>query len=394
MLSQYGRCLPEWSLLGWDGQDVCELARSVIFECSPRQPSQFYPLPALNHWDGEHQYPAPLRRQTSYCLCTMPTYNLIQACAACQSHPQHVQPSMSWAEYSANCPPRDTTAASFAASAPGVAVPAWALEDNSKRPTNIFLAFKQVLDHMSPNKTSLFAQSTATVTVFDTTPAPTSDSATVDSSVPRPRSMPHFVIVLTVLVSVFGLGMLTGVGFVWRARRGRRRQLRQGTRLRSSSDVGSTAVNEMRQTAGRGASLHAASASSWRALGFTSRSRVSLDTNSVSSGKMTGYGGGDVFGWGSASSAFDDDNEADSDVESSVSSAFRSSHHFDERSPFSEVHRPEAAQLWRSTVYERDSLLSRTPSVRTEVSSLTLSSDVAPPSSVGATFDASRASLR
>ncbi|KAK4053390.1 hypothetical protein OIV83_001554 [Microbotryomycetes sp. JL201] len=124
-------------------------------------------------------------------------YNLVQACAACQASPRRMQQAMPWADFTTNCPRRSNAQKWIARQDVSMSLPLWAYEDNSAQPMNVFLAFQQVLEHMSPNRTSFMAQSTATVTVFQAaalfTSQPASASASGTMKVGPP---PTFVIVL------------------------------------------------------------------------------------------------------------------------------------------------------------------------------------------------------
>ncbi|KAK4048386.1 hypothetical protein OIO90_005856 [Microbotryomycetes sp. JL221] len=197
------RCLPSWAAFGYNGHSPCRLAEMLMRNCGPttRGPSQPYLLPQLDVYRGERQYPAPTIEQANQCVCSMPVYNLVQACAACQSNPALDVRSMAWSAFTANC-----MQASIPAYQSGMRdeYPRWAWKDNSQRPVNVYLAYKQALDDSTMSQAAAnvtFVRATETVTVIGIAATSiASNSSTLDSAeaaVPARPHMPSFVIALT-----------------------------------------------------------------------------------------------------------------------------------------------------------------------------------------------------
>ncbi|KAL8290490.1 hypothetical protein RQP46_002748 [Phenoliferia psychrophenolica] len=126
----------DWALNS-DGYNPCQLARMHADVCSDS--ASFYPINQLA--DGEHHYPSLNRLQASACTCSIPVYNLIQACAACQL-PLPSGLTTPYARFTSNCSFAPPT---FPYSSPSP-LPAWARIDpwSNGGSINITVAFFSV----------------------------------------------------------------------------------------------------------------------------------------------------------------------------------------------------------------------------------------------------------
>ncbi|KAI5480453.1 hypothetical protein MNV49_000606 [Pseudohyphozyma bogoriensis] len=117
------RCLNQYSLLNnAQGLNPCQVVRALADQC--HDSADYYSLFDLQA-AGDNQYPPLSLRQKDECLCTMPAFNLIAACAACQF--SSGEGFFRWQQYTANCS-NPTLGFPYLTS---VAVPAWAWIDNS-----------------------------------------------------------------------------------------------------------------------------------------------------------------------------------------------------------------------------------------------------------------------
>lgn len=155
------------------GQNPCQVARILIDECARVQQGQdgavpeYYPLYGLSYGVGYSQdfdhYARPSREQACPCLCSskslpclsislsslnlttiptrsVPVYNLVQGCAACQ----HSDPynATSWSYFVRNC---QFTPTEYPERVPdNTVIPEWAFIDSSTGSTDIMLAFKAI----------------------------------------------------------------------------------------------------------------------------------------------------------------------------------------------------------------------------------------------------------
>ncbi|GAA5964383.1 hypothetical protein JCM3765_006397 [Sporobolomyces pararoseus] len=96
-------CYPAFSSLDNSMyQNPCQIAHILFRVCdSPSSNRDDYPLSALDQGRGQHHYPAPNQWQATECICSMAGYNLVQACAACQSTTPIL--STSWNDWVSNC---------------------------------------------------------------------------------------------------------------------------------------------------------------------------------------------------------------------------------------------------------------------------------------------------
>lgn len=99
-------------------QNPCEVARILLDTCE----ADYYPLYPLGN---STSFPPVAFRQASLAACSMPVYNLIQGCAACQ-HEGRIETTR-WAEYVARCMNGATTKDGFPLEIPSTTViPEWA----------------------------------------------------------------------------------------------------------------------------------------------------------------------------------------------------------------------------------------------------------------------------
>lgn len=166
------------------GQNPCAVARCLLDACasdsdSPygtddssiaSQSPAYYNLYPLDIYHDETRYHPPTKRQASPCICSVVTYNLIQACAACQTHQRLA--STLWSTFSTNCP---ATTANYPLRTPGwTAIPEWAYIDSSDGSMDIMLAFKAVRSNPTGSSQSAAQSTTSLPTDAVTTATPSS----------------------------------------------------------------------------------------------------------------------------------------------------------------------------------------------------------------------------
>ncbi|ORY92441.1 hypothetical protein BCR35DRAFT_297849 [Leucosporidium creatinivorum] len=371
------------------GQNPCQVARILADAClTERQGPQFYPLYPLAVDQDQDHYVPPNGAQQSPCVCSMATYNLVQACAACQ----HSDGSSStlWTYFVGNC--TEATHYGFPFDVPWqTAIPIWALQDNSGSATNIQLALHYATGGGKSSASSSSQSTSHSSTATSSSPAA---SSTAPSDTPAPalgqteekpekHGPPAASIAASVLVVVFAAGL---IGVLVAYIRKRRRTRRQGQRLGSTSDLVAPSVtvhDEMVQKPDSRASFLPTET-------FYSRdSRTSFATNSVSTRSRdyrNSLAAPSTFYATSHSSDFTLDRDYDDDEDDSIS-------------PFSDIHQPPGVRTaTRDNLHSRPDSISSTfysgptrSSVAASRDTMTLDgmsllSERSPPSSTGATY--------
>lgn len=113
------------------GETPCEVVAHLIEQCSGTP----YKLIKLANYVNINHYPPPNPNQVNNCLCSMPVYNLVSACAGCQQSTTSTRPT-TWNYWSRNC---QKTFLSLPFDVNGT-VARWADIDNSVGSTNLGLA--------------------------------------------------------------------------------------------------------------------------------------------------------------------------------------------------------------------------------------------------------------
>ncbi|SCZ93132.1 BZ3500_MvSof-1268-A1-R1_Chr6-2g08481 [Microbotryum saponariae] len=253
-------CLPAYNVLDNHlNQNPCEVARALLDECNDNKnepnSSRYYPLFALGPLGGTtHTYAQPAKDQVNDCICSMTTYNLIQACAACQFY---ALPSSTprWATFSSNC---SITDKGFARPLQDKdQIPSWAWADNSNGALNVQEALLQAVmknaQHRSNSSSALASFPTpalAPPASSSSSSAPASPTAAATSAEMNstsalggyqrsgsghgPHGTPPPIIAALVLSILFSLGLIIMIG-LWT--RHRRRVAAHGKRLASSDDL-------------------------------------------------------------------------------------------------------------------------------------------------------------
>ncbi|KDE05163.1 hypothetical protein MVLG_04408 [Microbotryum lychnidis-dioicae p1A1 Lamole] len=255
-------CLPAYNVLDNHlSQNPCEVARALLDECNDDKndpnSSRYYPLFALGPLGGTtHTYAQPAKDQVNDCICSMTTYNLIQACAACQFY---ALPSSTprWDTFSSNC---SITDKGFARPLQDKEqIPSWAWADNSNGALNLQEALLQaVIKNAQHRSNSSSASASASMPTTALAP-PASSSSSFAAASPTaaattaemnstsssggyqrsgsghgPHGTPPPIIAALVLSILFSLGLIIMIG-LWI--RHRRRVAAHGKRLGSSDDL-------------------------------------------------------------------------------------------------------------------------------------------------------------
>ncbi|KAM0751283.1 hypothetical protein T439DRAFT_325430 [Meredithblackwellia eburnea MCA 4105] len=220
-----------------DGLNPCQLARALLDIC---QNSALYDLPRLQLSQGQRRYPDLNPFQASDCACSVPVYNLIQMCAACQQSGPYGQ-CVPYHQFSGNCTGSPIKVFPYALS---VVVPDWALVDTSNGALDINGAYRQTNwnasgNNVQPNSSPSSSAPVSTDATSSSSSAAASSTSPVDAQLGHNQGAKHIMstgtVVGVVVFAAVALGIMTGVA-AWLRRK--RRFKRQGQRLGSTADLG------------------------------------------------------------------------------------------------------------------------------------------------------------
>ncbi|GAA5843408.1 hypothetical protein JCM5353_001190 [Sporobolomyces roseus] len=386
-------CYPQFSSLNNAlNQNPCQIAHTLFQVCdSPSITRDDYTLYELDQMRGQHRYPPPNQWQATECICSMASYNLVQACAACQqSTPIN---STLWNDWVSNCTMSNINfGKTFPYDIPSTTtLPNWAYANNARGAFDMGDAFQRMSSNSSswPFDPSSYSLATGSSTRSSPTASSSSSASTSAYGESNEGTAPETSsnasdndgdeggksnnLIVGIIIPVIVLAALVFAGFIYLRRKKRNLRRQRGFRLGSDNDLPpptfivdpssnpftdiAAAHPVMSQQKDSRVSLFLPSETVFTR---SSHSRSSFTTNSVSTGSISTapyssrprqarldqdpYGQHSLFtpstaGYDSRSSAaytYDDDDDQDSQAHPYENESI---------SPFSDINRPARTLL-------------------------------------------------